>query len=255
MSRTKIIIVLLIINAITCFIFRVFIHRGRLKILDFASETNETSDVSILLAGIFNQPYGAFFLLPAVKSDHMIFCDYSCFGFNAKNAGKQINAMDIPSPSRVNVYAISLGDKVARYLTRCTHIYGINPCPNPSVLRTNWQKILPPVALSLEIITLALGWIAVIPLVPSDDTCYSIALISDQLWEISINRSTPPDNKGITSLVLSSKDEYIDDFKLWRFYKHLSMPEVTIDSKHGRTMDLAWSAEYNRALEELQQRR
>lgn len=221
---------------------------------DFCPDGSQfPSEANILIAGMNNQPYEAYRELSSVNSDHEIFAEYSMLGWNAKNSARQLDKIHFAPTTRVIVYTISIGDKIARYMNRCNYIYSINPCPNPCVLKTSLQKKLPPVAIILRMITFLFGWIAVIPL-PIGDTLISLALFSDQLWEASVNRDTPPMNKGITSIIFSAQDEFIDQSNVKNFYKRAPMPEVIINTKHGRTTDLAWSVEYNNALEKLKGR-
>ena len=253
---SRIIIVLLILNAVSCFIFRVFIHRGKMRILDFNPEKEiPPKEASILIAGLMNQPYQAFKELKSVNVERVIYAEYSCLGWNSKTSAKQLDAIKYDPSTRVNVYAISVGDKVARHMLTCTHIYSIDPCPHPYVLREEISGDLAIIAVVFEILSFFLGWLAVLPVISCGESRFSLALIADQLWEISIVRSTPPNNRGITSIVSSNRDEFIDRLKLWRFYKHKTMPEIITSSKHARTMDLAWSKEYDEAILKLKERR
>lgn len=257
MSRLAVIIVLLI-NIVSCFIFRVFIHRGRMNIYDFSAEENQApKEASILIAGLANQPYSAFRELgKSVSASRMIYAEYSCFGWNARNSAAQLDCLKYDRNTLVSVYAISVGDKIARRLNRCQNIYSINPCPHPSVLKDKFQRILPVVSFVSEALVFLLGWIATIPFIPTEENVrYSLALLADQLWEISVRRDTPPGNRGITSVIFSTYDEYIVPTRVMKFYKCPTIPYVTIDSKHARTSDLTWSKDYNNAIMALKERR
>ena len=252
---SRVIIILLFLNVISCFIFRVFIHRGKVNICDFTiPEFGQPKEINVLIAGFFTQPFSAYRELCQAHLAQEIYVIYSCFGWNAKNSAAQLDEALKKYTGKVNIYAISVGDKIARSMTRCNHIYSINPCPNPCVLRNEWQRKLPPLAILLEAVAFVLGWLSVIPAIPTDDSPYSLALIADQLWEISVNRSTKPYNKSLTSFVLSSKDEYINNDFIFHFYKTSWLPFETIETQHARTTDIAWGTEYNHALEQLQRR-
>ena len=254
MSRT--IIFLLILNSLSCLVFRVFIHRGRMKLYCFFPDgiTNPEC-VNLFIAGMMNQPFSAFFQLKSTHTTFEVYADYSCFGWNAKNSAAQLDKIRYPRSVRVNVFTVSVGDKIARDMTRCNHIYSIDPCPNPEVLYDEPRRKLSILAIILELLVLLLGWLSVIPFFPTADTPYSLALIADQLWEISINRRTAPWNKGITSIIFSEEDEYVSRKKVEQFYKTSQFSKIIIHSKHARTTDLAWSIEYDNALEKLLQRR
>lgn len=252
---SRVIIILLFLNVITCFIFRFFVHRGKVNVCDFTIPgLSQPERVNVLIAGFFNQPFSAYRELCVSHSEQEIYVTYSCLGWNAKNSAIQLDKVLSRFSGRVDVYTISIGDKIVRNMTRCNHIYSINPCPNPCVLQKEWQKKLPPLAILLEVVTFMLGWLSVIPLIPTDDSPYSIALIADQLWEASVNRSTKAYNRGISSFVLSSKDEYINNDFIFHFYRTSWLPFETIETGHAKTADLAWGTEYNRALENLQRR-
>lgn len=255
MSR-KIIIIVLLLNIVSCFVFRVFIHRGRMKIYDFDPKGEKAAkEASILIAGLGNQPYSAYKELePSVGAEREIYAEYSCFGWNAKNSAEQLDEIKFHPDTRVSVYAISVGDKIARYLKRCERIYSINPCPHPSVLKDRYQIILPILSVILEVLTFSLGWLAVIPFIPVEEVHYSLALLADQLFEISLDRRTPPGNRGITSIVFSIFDEYIVPTRVMKFYKN-RVEYTSIHTKHARTSDLSWCHDYNRALIELKERR
>ena len=243
---SRVFVYLIFMNIVSCFIFRAFIHRGRMCIMDFCPE-RPPKTVSILIAGMKSQPYEAFHLLPAVRSEQMVYANYSCFGWNAKNSAEQINNLTFWDFSLVRAFTISVGDKVGRRLTRCSRIYSINPCPSPFVLKDRLQKRLPLLAILLEVLTFLLGWLAVLPLVHTDGVPYSLALLSDQLFEASVKRDTSSENRGITSIVFSVDDEFLELEKLHRFYK-MDLPVKVIESTHGRTADPDEAPEYDEAL-------
>ncbi len=241
-------VVILLINIISCFIVRKFIHRGRMNILNFKPSDGQPKDRSVLIAGMMNQPHKAFELLSNVRTEQMIYCNFSVLGWNARNSAKQIDKCDDLINVPLRVFAISVGEKVAQEMSLCNQIVSINPCPHPSVLQKKLRIVLPPVAVLLQLLVFFLGWIAVLPVIPADDTPYSIALLADQLWEISMNRKTYPHNKGITSLILSRNDEFLDNEKIKKFYEYSYRGSTYIDSMHARTGDLEYAKEYDAAI-------
>ncbi len=242
----SLLVILLLFNSVSCFIFRKLVHRGQMEII-YSVVQGYQSGVSILIAGLMNQPENAFSQLKNAKSGQMYYAHFSNYGWNAKNSARQLNNMEYPRATRINVFAISVGDKIAQQLTHCHHIYAINPCPHPSVLKCN-QKSLAVVAVLLQVAVLILGWLAVIPIIPTEGGLYSSALFADQLYEIAVNRKTEPHNNGITSVIYSSGDEFLDNSKIREFYKNNQIEEITIEALHGMTSDPLQSKLYDVAI-------
>gem|GEM_PF-4266327 len=246
MSRT--ILVILLLNIISCFIFRRFIHRGRMEILNFCPQGARPKSCCLFLAGMMNQPGAAFSRLRTATADQMVYAEFSIFGWNAKESIKQLNEYNgfiehVP----LTVFSISVGDKVARGITECKRIYALNPCPSPEVLNFRFRILSPVLAIVLELMTFLLGWIAVLPIIPADDTNYSLALLADQLFEIGIRRSKRR-NIHRSCIVLSSRDEFLDNEKVKAYFWINNRRIIEIDTHHGRTADPEASTLYNRAI-------
>lgn len=180
----KIILVVLAINFLTCSLARL-IQGGR-----FVYNKRPYPDYNgkmVLIAGILGQPettYGKI-KMPYGGSGYL---NYSLFGFNPKNAGKQLKqfleskdhivgtkdyiiGMDVGC--KAIVYAGLIGERRV-LLSPYTHAIGLKAKDQTKI------SILSPI---LEVLTWALGWISIIPIIRTKQkNWYSLALLADQLF-------------------------------------------------------------------------
>lgn len=234
MSRI-IILVVFIVNMLSCLIVRKCVHQGRMKIRDLGTHgfiIPET--VSVLLAGYLDQPRHAFYRL-GVGADRMVYANYSLLGWNARNSAEQLGRHLVHySNCEINIFAIGIGDKVARDLLVGEYVYAINPIPSIKVLKRGWQPVFFLLAWLMEIATLLLGWIAILPLIPSKSwrmprrKMYSIALLADQLWE---TRSSARRRGWInTNLILNAGNKLIDNELTAGYYGTRAVEASLVDA-------------------------
>lgn len=234
MSRI-ILILVLVINTLSCLIVRKCVYQGKmtLRIIE-TSKFMVPKTISVLLAGFLDQPKHAFYRL-GVGADRMVYANYSLMGWNAHNAAKQIDEhLSRYTNCEIDIFAIDIGDKIARDLLIGEYVYAINPIPSIKVLKDGWQPVFFLLAWLMEIATLLLGWIAVLPLIPSKGwrmprrKMYSIALLADQLWEI---RSSARRQGWInTSLILNSGNSVIDNDLVAEYYGTRAVEASLVDA-------------------------
>ena len=261
-----IIISIVLLNMVSCFVFRKFIWRGKmiLKIPTQKTIRGSRHSMTILLPGLINQPEFAFSRLISLTTklkyvDYPVLARYSLFGWNSKTAARQLDKLiETTNSRRVDVYAICIGDKVVRQMNsyELRNIYAINPCPNPAVLSHDLQRTLPWMVRMLSIVTFIGGWLAVLPLVRFDNVRYSCALFTDQLWELGMNKTVLPTKSYKTSLILSEHDEITNNAALLIYYGQDGEPfkfknGLMIPSKHGRTDSSMYAPFYDAALSQL----
>lgn len=268
---SRIVIILLVLNVVSCFVVR-RIRGGRMIVErpNIIPISKNGTRMQILLAGMMNQPWQAYKRLSSVAekslaSDITVFAKFSNFGWSSNRAAKQLDELIYQTHvDKVEVYTISVGDKVVRQMMSraIDKIYAIDPCPSPWVLNDDLQKKLPHLARLLEATTFLLGWIAILPLIPTDANRYSIALLADQLWEISVNDNVMPTRAYKTRLVLSRNDEFLNGQKISRFFSNADSSEefnellakrtATVPAEHARTSDRFYSRYYDAVLRKFE---
>lgn len=221
----KVILVLYLINVVSYMLMR-FDYGGKLIIND---QTPTDSKKTWLIAGLQNQPQMAYRYIN-VEGYEKAYLEYSYFGFNPKAAAQQIE--EIVSKGDV-VCGISVGAKPLEYASlQGARMILINPCTHPRALRSEFYyltRCLSPIA---EIMSYALGWIAVMPVIPADiGVRSSVALLVDELFWIGWG--DPQFDPTDCGVVVSTEDEFLELESLYHIYDGADFAEIS--TKHGRT--------------------
>lgn len=222
----KIVLILYLINVVSCAIVRLY-HGGEFIIND---QTPETSNKAWLVAGLQNQPKTAYRYI-SIEGYEKAYMEYSYLGFCPKAAARQIE--DIVKTNDI-VCGVSVGAKPIEYTENLgtIRVILINPCSHPKALRPEFYYLTRCLSPLAEVISYALGWIAVIPIIPADiGVRTSIALLVDELFWIGWG--DPQSDLTDYGVVVSTEDEFLMQESLYQIYDCADF--VEIKTKHDRT--------------------
>lgn len=194
----KVLTIVLILLCLNCFSFImariVLCLNGGTAAKFERAKVGKTGDaMTYLIAGNLNQPLTAFKFLKPELSGALTYAQFRMMGWNAQataeNIAKEVKDRNF---AKVNVYTISLGDHVGRYLEEylggeCElQIVAINPCTDVSFLRKPLDVLLKIGSPIFEAVCHGLGWLSAIPLIPAPEgNHYSLMLLADQHWSIA----------------------------------------------------------------------
>lgn len=196
----KVLTVILILLCLNCFSFTIArialcLNSGTAARFERAKPDREDNMMTYLIAGNLNQPTAAFDFLKPELSGNLTYVQFRMIGWDAQataeNIAKDIQNMGL---TQVNVYTISLGDHVGRYLEeylndKCKlQIIAINPCTDVSFMCTPLKTLLKIGAPIFEVVCHGLGWLSTIPFIPTPAGGYSLILLADQYWSIAYDR-------------------------------------------------------------------
>lgn len=250
--RAKIILAILLINAVSFIGFRIWwgIHDGLAATLEVHINNPENQTMTYLVAANLNQADTAFDFMKSEFEENYTFVQFSTKGWSAKATAKLIMEDIREHGYQARVFTISLGDHVARYLEAnlggTVEVYAINPCPNRDVLQSPLDTVLQYGAPVAEVICHALGWVSYLPIIPSYGGSYSIALLVDQYW--CIYYDYPPVGTSCTyGVICSTQDTLLDNDVIEATYLDAEIEYV--DCGHS---DIVNSAEkYHDAISNL----
>lgn len=244
------------VNALTFIMARIWWKWHGDLAADLEYEDDEIGDEvrTYLIAGNLNQPRKAFEFLGDLLTGPRAYARFRMRGFSAKDTADAITE-DIAwdGVKKARIYTISLGDHVARHLETDLEsgvsVYAINPCPWAAVLKFHWLVLLAVLGPILEVFCHALGWLSIVPIIPTVGGKYSLVLLADQY--ITMIYDLPHNHTGQTlGVCLSSHDEFLNNQAI-RHYFPLAKTE-TVDCGHGDTVGNA--QKYYLALEKLLKR-
>lgn len=236
-------IVLLVVNFLTCIIVRVW-QGGRLVAPPKCNTRGAPK--AWLIAGLQSQPKTAYQHIDFPGYDRMNL-RFSNLGFSPNRAGVQLCGL---VSGRDVVCGVSLGAKVIE----CAELEAfkmailINPFTMRCLIRSPLYFLAKYVSPVLKCLFYVLGWIAIIPIVPvSLGEKMSLALLADQFfWCIWCNPQRKLNQKY--KVVVSIRDELLDNMTVKQDYD--STEVVEIDTLHGRIASTReqQSEKYNMAI-------
>lgn len=201
--------------------------------------------MNYFVAGTLNQPKPAYqFIMNDIKGG-VTWVSFRNTGWEAELTAKAIlNHARRHDYKKIRVFAISVGDHVARYLEDFVRadpeiqleVIAINPCSSPTYLNDGLRGAIK-AAPALQITKYLLGWASLLPVIPTPGEAYSVALLEDQLLQVS-RVSTPRRFERTLGVVLSKNDELLDNGRIITFLPD-DVATVTIDTTHGNTIDAA----------------
>ncbi|MBP5512055.1 hypothetical protein J6X90_01565 [Candidatus Saccharibacteria bacterium] len=248
----KIILVVLAINFLTCSLVRI-IQGGR-----FVYNIKPYPDYNgknVLIAGVLGQPEPTYskIRMPYGGNGYL---NYSLFGFNPKNAGKQLKRLSKTKNhiigSKDYIIGLTVGCKAILYagligkrrvlLSPYTHSIGL------TVKDQTRLEYLTPI---LEVIAWALGWIAVLPIIRTKQkTFYSLALLADQLFWTYYGDPEPDENCGANYDVILDRDtDHQENAVMADIYKKARI--ATVATTHERIAEEVIAKLYETILEEF----
>lgn len=236
----KLVFCVLWVNALTFIVARVWWKWHGDLAADLEYEDDEIDDEvrTYLIAGNLNQPRKAFEFLGDLLTGPRAYARFQMRGFSAKDtADAIIDDIAWDSVKKAQIYTISLGDHVARHLETDLEsgvlVYAINPCPWFLMLKTHWLILLTIMGPLLEIFCHALGWLSIIPIIPTVGGRYSLVLLADQY--ITMVYDLPHNHTDQTlGVCLSVHDEFLNNQNVRRYFP-LAKTEI-VDCGHGDTV-------------------
>lgn len=212
----------------------------------------DENEMIFLSAGNLAQPREAFrFLRSILKRKQFAFLKFKMIGWSALETAKAVTRAVGPD-DQVTVYAISVGDHVARYLEVSAisdrlEVYTINPCSNCRALRQGLRILLTIAAPIFWVICHMLGWVSIIPFIPATGRKYSLILLADQYMVIAFDK--PPLHTSRTrGVVLSATDELLDNNYLEQ-EAFVGVRVARVPTRHGDTVGRGY--EYLRGIKKL----
>lgn len=206
------------------------------------------NQMDYLVAGIFDHPDVSMRFLQKKYNRGITIVNNSNFGWSPERIAQAI-VNDIEQHNyHATVYAISIGDQVARFIEEACYlrnipedqirIISLNPCPNCHMLKPHWRIIAKVCTAIIAAFTYLLGWISVIPIIPSFEHKFcSLAFISDQL--LSLAAIHPPkygcSYPNTIGIVLSDNDQFLDNSQVINYFHYQTKVE-TIPTAHAYTV-------------------
>lgn len=196
--------------------------------------------LNYFLAGNLNQPEAAYaFLLPEIDGE-VIFARYRLLGWNARYSARKICQHIRLSKRRARVFTLSVSDSVGRELERMlgerVEIIAINPASDPSLIGRPFRIALRIVTPIMFVLCYLLGWLSVLPLIPTVGGRYSLILLTDQ-WLTLAYGCFPLPEGGTKVVVCSLEDEFLDNAEVLNFFVDPQTQIVAVDATHGNTVD------------------
>lgn len=183
-------------------------------------EAKPGEPMNFLMAGWNACPQGAYSILRQEIQGGIAYVNFNQRGWDPremKNAIMHQAAQDRKAGSyqKIVVYALSCSDHVARYLEDVLNpddqIITINPCTNVKMLRWHVRiGLYFAVPILFAITHLLLGWLSVIPIFSHVGGRASLALWTDQWFEMLFDN--PPTNTEHTKAVLISTIDGLLDY-------------------------------------------
>ncbi len=244
-TKKQVIKTIFIANMVVAIVIRAF-HDGRVDIADIIDEKGV---LNIRIAGVNSQPETAFKFIEMPEEGTNVEICYSPFGFNARSASNQVeNLIERCQPEQVNIFSVSIGTQVAQNLdeTICSEATTvvINPFSNRSSLRKGLRALTPATAILAEVITVPLGCVGFLPVIPAESGQYSAVLWADLLFSAGFYN---PDCTGADIAIWSDADELLDKTVFDAQYDD-SVVQI-VKTNHARIGDQKISMLYQEAID------
>ena len=216
-------------------------------ILQRVRSVDDTGVMNYFVAGNLNQPKKAFAFLEDMVEGGITYVNYATTtGCSMRQIIDQVLRDAKAQDCQVRVFAISMGERVARFvgaeLTEAKTI-AINPAPSPRILKPHVNIGVKIVAPMMEVLTVPLGWLSALPCIKG----FSLACLADQWRDIAYSYDTPKPNHATIGVVCSSEDELLSNKEIADYYE--GVPIVTIEGRHADTEGNAEA--YAQALKQL----
>lgn len=210
----------------------------------------DSKTMDYFIAGNLNQPEAAFEFMRDETGDNYTYANYCPMGWDVFTTATEIAEDILEHKYQARIFTISVGDHVARYLENLGNldikVYAINPCPNGRTLRRPLAILLTIAAPLFSLVCHGLGWISIIPLIPTVGGKYSLMLLADQYTTIAYDLPSLQ-TKKTAGVILSKNDELLNNDAIRPMFGDDKI--VTIDSSHGNTVGAG--LEYLRGMRDL----
>ncbi len=238
MGKMGIILALILVNTLSFAVMRqVCKPQTKLQVLRKAGSTEPTN---YLLAGMMNQPEGAYEFLINELEGGIVLVKYDQWGFDPEEMMRSI-LLHAWNNYRNVVYTLSVSDHVGRrlerFLSEHDQIVAINPCPAREILNSNTLSLVTTVEPLLRAGCYLLGWLSVVPVVPTAGGPYSLMLIADQLSVMVHDENAGRETGRTVAVVQSSQDQFLASTTMDEFFD--GIPIVVANAAHGDTVGAA----------------
>lgn len=228
-----------LLNVITFTVVRICLltNGGLAAALESHVNDENYQEMVYLIAGNLNQPEPAFEFMMSEVEPNWTYVNFETQGWSARQTAKVIIDDIQENDYKARVFAISVGDRVARYLEEGLgeeiEIYNINPCSSRKALKPEWRA-LTSLALPVEAIChLGLGWLSVIPFIGVEDgKSYSLITLIDQYWIMAYDRP-PLETTETSGTLLSTEDEFLRNDYLKELFDNGRI--IEIETSHADT--------------------
>lgn len=235
---------------------------GAAKIVEQRKGRNRTADYFV--AGMCAQPREAFsfmFDLPMLEYDTLKLVPYSNRRVNFAKITEAIlqDAVD-HKYQKVRIFAISVGASVAHLAGKQKaagkapgnfelECYLISPCQSAQFLKPKLRTRLTRTYPLMVVLLMVMGPLAFVPMVPASGSYFSLALVINQVERILSHPTVSLSHRQyVKGIILSDKDEFLDNQSIHAFYAQRSILYVR-NVAHARTIDAA--DKYRSTMERL----
>ena len=253
---------LLILAGINCLSFMVtriwWYTHGALTaepIISVLETQDNPSENIYMIAGILNQPEAAFeFAKPYFSGKRQVYLQFKSIGWDARSTANAIlHDAELNGDTASIICTISASEHVANYLHATDTVstefnfVSVNPCPTRAAVQKQWRWMLVAGAPLFEGVCHALGWLSVIPIIPTPGGNYSLILLADQFWTVTYDEAVIPPQVVASKVIISSEDELLDNDYLCDYLTGAEIVEIS--THHGDTIGAA--EYYAKGLEAL----
>lgn len=240
---------LFLINFVVAAIIRL-IHHGRMDIT-LAYNSGDSTVSNYRIAGISGQPDPTFWYLSLPKGENYDIC-FSQLGFNAIVAGLQLSRfMRTFDTFTVNIYGVSVGAHVMLDIEDVIQLkattIAINPCVSAKSLKVGKTRFFPILAMVLECLSMLMGCLAFVPIIPSEMGNCSLVLWADIMMALCFSNN---DQATADVAIWSEHDELLD--KSYFLERFKDSTQVYVDSGHVALADAEEAQKYQEALDSIE---
>lgn len=249
--------IILLLNAVSFALSRLYWHLSGQTgaTLSLRRAAREDKVMYYLVAGNLNQAHEAFRFLEDSLEGGITIVDYEYLrGYNRKHIVQQIiNDIRLYQYKPV-VIGISMGDMIARDLAAYfpdIESYAICPASDVRFLQPYVRIGLTALMPLAELLTIPLGWLSYLPIVPTGAGNFSLATLFDQWTHIAYQGKRPP-SKQTKGVILALQDQFLDINKIPANYPNAVI--VYADADHANTALDGKAPAFLKAWKEIQKR-
>lgn len=230
-------------------------------------EDPHSNIVNYVIAGMLNQADTAFYAFMNDLEGNVVAVNFLASGWRPAAMNTAIRS-DIEARtnrteiSEVRIWAISVGDQVARYLAVAppfqirTRTVAINPCTTQQCLKPDLQNMGMVAKVLRGVCEYGLGWVSLVPCLnmsgtdtkaPNRGWKYTPMLLADQLVAITNGVPLTFTQYRADFVVLSTQDQFLDNTAIREVFAAVPEEQIlTIETDHSGTA--VYEAQYREAI-------